>query len=86
MIRSNFSSSGWIMPNSEGIIDKGYTGTLKIPLLKVSPTAVDISQLMSGSFQLIMEPIPHTMVEQVLPDQIIPTSRGSGGFGSTITK
>lgn len=37
--RSSLPAAGWMMPNSFGVIDNGYSGTLKITLTKIRPDA-----------------------------------------------
>jgi deoxyuridine 5'-triphosphate nucleotidohydrolase len=80
--RSSFSELGYVMPNCVGIIDKGYTGTLKIPLLKVSSNAPEIKLPYKG-FQIIMMPTTQIILDQVDESKIIKTKRDNQGFGST---
>lgn len=82
--RSGFSDLGYVMTNSEGIIDRSYIGTLKVPLLKVTPNrdAPNI-QLPYKGFQIILEPHVFTLLKEIKPHQIVNTQRSSGGFGST---
>lgn len=78
--RSSIFKSGVIMANSVGIIDKGYRGELKAPVIAFAETAT-ISAGMR-LFQIIsptMEPITEVRIVNSLPE----TARGSGGFGST---
>lgn len=82
--RSNFSRSGWVMPNSFGLIDKSFIGTLKVPVIRVSENAEPIEKYYKDGFQIIMRPSIYVKLEEVKEHQIIPTTRGSGGFGSTI--
>mgnify|MGYP001566265644 CR=1 FL=1 len=66
--------------NSVGIIDPGYTGTIKVPLIKIDASMPDI-ELPLRIAQLILKPYIVSYDTQV--HTIDPTSRGDGGFGST---
>jgi dUTP pyrophosphatase len=78
--RSSISKSGYMLANSVGIIDRGYTGEIFVPLVKVDPNAPDLE-------------LPNRLV-QIIPRQIIAaelvevtefedTVRGDGAFGSS---
>jgi dUTP pyrophosphatase len=78
--RSSIFKSGIVMGNSIGIIDKGYRGELKAPVVAFVETA----NISAGTrlFQIItpnMDPITEVRIVESLPE----TERGSGGFGST---
>lgn len=81
--RSSISKTGYMLANSIGIIDRSYTGSIKIALIKVDKDAPDL-QLPCRIAQIIPTPIQHIQVEEV--DNLEETSRGAGGFGSTGTK
>lgn len=81
--RSSFCKKGWVMVNSLGIIDRGYIGTVKVPLLRVSEKALDIDLPFSG-FQFVLHPHVHSLLKQV--SSLIPTERAANGFGSTDSK
>lgn len=78
--RSSISKTPLIMQNSIGLIDKGYTGTLKVPLYNTSLEPVTLKrgeryvQLVNGDL---------SSVHFTLVDSLRNTSRGEGGFGST---
>lgn len=77
--RSSMIKTGYMLANSVGIIDQGYTGEIMVPLVKIDPDAPDI-ELPSKLVQLI----PRRWhgfypVDSDLND----TGRGEGGFGST---
>lgn len=78
--RSSFSSTGYIMTNSIGVIDPEYRGSIKITLMKLSKTAAELKLPYRG-FQLVLRPyfISMMAVETMLSD----TSRGANGFGSS---
>jgi deoxyuridine 5'-triphosphate nucleotidohydrolase len=78
--RSSLTKSGYIMANSFGVIDRAYTGTIMIALIKLDPGAPEL-QLPARIAQLIPRPIVHLQIEEV--DVLDETERGSGGFGST---
>lgn len=67
--------------NSIGIIDPGYTGSIKIITRHAQPS--DLAKYLPGNVvgQLIIRPQLHANFTQVphLPE----TDRGNGGFGST---
>lgn len=82
--RSSFSDTGYVLANSVGIIDPSYTGSIKVPLLKVNPDCPDI-ELPYRGFQLILVPTIYSTATQVTIKDITDTTRSSGGFGSTNT-
>lgn len=65
---------------SDGTIDVGYTGSIKIKLYNLSgyDYKVDAGDKIS---QLVIQPILTPELEQV--DELEATDRGDGGFGST---
>ena len=65
---------------SEGVIDAGYTGSIKVKLYNHGPKAVEIKAGQKIS-QLVLLPIITPDLELV--DDLEETERGSGGFGST---
>ena len=78
--RSSIFKSGVLMANSVGVIDKGYRGELKGPVVAF----VEEANIKAGTrlFQVIspnMDPIVDVRIVESLPE----TERGSGGFGST---
>lgn len=71
---------GVTVANSPGVIDSGYTGEIKIPLVNHGTFKV---QLDAGQriAQLLIIPITTPAVHIV--DELTTTPRGDGGFGST---
>lgn len=63
-----------------GVIDRDYTGEVKVLLFNLSDSAVEINQHERVA-QLILKKIETPIVQEV--ETLIDTSRGSGGFGST---
>lgn len=82
--RSSIIKSGYIVANSFGVIDRTYTGSIKVPLIKVDPKAPDL-ELPSRLVQIIPRPIVHMKVVQVSEEEFnkFKSERAAGGFGST---
>lgn len=78
--RSSMIKTGYMLANSVGIIDQGYTGEIMVPLIKMDPDAPDL-ELPCKMVQLI--PRKWHGFSPVNNDDVIQTERGSGGFGST---
>lgn len=78
--RSSLSKTGYMLANSVGIIDPGFTGTVKVPLIKVDPTTPDLI-LPARVAQLILK--QYVISDSYTTNELIETSRGNGGFGST---
>lgn len=77
------SKSGLNIKNgirSEGVIDSGYTGSIKVNLYNDGKKGIKFN---AGDkiTQLVFLPIPET--ELVLTNKFAPTERGNNGFGST---
>lgn len=79
-LRSSASKLGYIMSNCTGIIDPGYTGTIKIALTKIDHELSDIV-LPIRIAQLIICPYANALLLESYLD--LDTNRGDGGFGST---
>jgi deoxyuridine 5'-triphosphate nucleotidohydrolase len=85
--RSSISRSGYALANSIGIIDQGYTGNLYVALRKINNNCENLV-LPYKCCQIIMKKqiYPKIIIEDLTEerkDNILSTSRGSGGFGST---
>ena len=80
--RSSITKTGYMLANSVGIIDPGYTGTLKVPLIKVDQSAPDL-ELPARVAQLILKPYVVSEAFDATGGGLTETSRGTGGFGST---
>lgn len=82
--RSSIVKTGYMLANNIGIIDAGYQGNIKVPLVKVCASAPDIELPMKIA-QLIprrtymMDPVQVLAFDQG-------TARGQGGFGSSSSK
>ena len=85
--RSSISRSGYMLANSVGIIDQGYTGNLYVALRKINNECEDLV-LPYKCCQIIMKKqiYPKVIIEDLTKERkenIFSTSRGAGGFGST---
>ncbi len=78
--RSSIARTGHILANSVGVIDRGYTGEILVPMIKVDPGVADLA-LPARIVQIIPRPIVH--VDLVEVPALDDTQRGDGGFGST---
>lgn len=66
--------------NSPGLIDAGYRGELKVIAINLGREAIEITRG-ERIAQLVILPVPQVVFEQV--DELPPSDRGEGGFGST---
>jgi dUTP pyrophosphatase len=83
MPRSSISKTPLLMHNSMGLIDKGYTGTLKVSLFNMSEEPYHIkrgqrfAQLVNGDLSEIrFEVVEYLDIRNI-------GTRGEAGFGST---
>jgi deoxyuridine 5'-triphosphate nucleotidohydrolase len=83
--RSSLSKSGFMLTNSIGIIDPGYTGDILVALTCVSPGADLSPALPFKCCQLILRRQEHAVIREISPTahRAAATQRGVGGFGST---
>lgn len=67
--------------NAPGLIDAGYRGEIKVIVINLDPT--DKIEIARGDkiAQLVIQAV--TAVELVEVDDLPPSERGTGGFGST---
>lgn len=65
---------------SEGVVDEGYTGSIRVKLYN---HGVETCTVHKGDkiTQIVIMPVHHATFEQV--DSLDETERGNGGFGST---
>ncbi len=66
--------------NAPGTIDSDYRGEIQVVLVNLGSDPVTIDPL-DRIAQLVFAPVAYA--ELVLVDELDPTSRGSGGYGST---
>lgn len=78
--RSSIIKTGYILANSTGVIDRTYTGSIMVPLLKIDSCAPDMPPG-SRVVQIIPRPAVHFL--PIYTDDLNKTDRGNGGFGST---
>ena len=80
--RSSISKTGYMLANNVGVIDPAYSGTIKVPLVKIDPSMPDI-ELPMRIAQLILKPYVVSYSYDATGNDRIETTRGLGGFGST---
>jgi dUTP pyrophosphatase len=67
--------------NAPGLIDAGYRGEVKVLLVNHDPSATVTLERGERIAQLVVQAV--AAVELVEVDELAPTERGAGGFGST---
>ena len=81
--RSGSGSNGLVLANTVGLIDQDYRGVVWLTLWNVSTQALPISPL-DRVMQAMVVATPQTTFHFVnTPEDLTPTVRGVGGFGST---
>ena len=83
-LRSSLGARGITIPNSVGVIDSDYRGTLKLPLALLHDSGPVILRAGERVAQLVILPaaFPSPVEATVAADE---TRRGGGGLGSTGT-
>ena len=85
--RSSLSWTGFIMPNSIGVIDPDYRGSLKMPLIYLGPSQQASEQANSlvgrRIAQLVLRPLLSSRFTEVQSENLTLTNRGEHGFGSS---
>ena len=79
--RSSLGKSGYMLANSVGIIDRGYTGTIKVTLAKININSEEIS-LPYKAVQAVLSPAYHAIVKENTSPVFI-TERAEKGHGSS---
>lgn len=79
--RSSIHKYGYVLHNSIGVIDRGYSGEILAPMMKVDKTKPD-PKLPVRMLQIIPRMAVHVKFE-VVDSFDEETIRGTGGFGST---
>jgi dUTP pyrophosphatase len=78
------SRQGLTLANAPGLIDAGYRGEVICAVVNLDRReAVEISRG-DRIAQLVIVPVPE--VQSVFVDELPPSTRGEGGFGSTGTR
>ena len=75
--------NGVTVLNAPGLIDAGYRGEVRVLLINHDPGAAAILERGERIAQLVIQAVE--TVELIEVDELSPTERGSGGFGSTGT-
>ena len=75
--------SGVTVLNAPGLIDAGYRGEVRVLLINHDPAVTAVLERGERIAQLVIQAVE--TVELVEVDDLSPTERGSGGFGSTGT-
>ena len=65
-----------------GVIDADYRGSVQLLVENRRPHTLHV-QRGDRLAQLLILPVPHVTLRRISPDDIEPTHRGAGGFGST---
>jgi dUTP pyrophosphatase len=72
---------GLALVNAPGLIDSGYRGEIKVIVVNLDPRSpIDIRRG-DKIAQLVVQPV--ATVDPVIVDELPPSDRGEGGFGST---
>jgi dUTP pyrophosphatase len=72
---------GLALVNAPGLIDSGYRGEMKVIVVNLDPRSpIDIRRG-DKIAQLVVQPV--ATVDPVIVDELPPSDRGEGGFGST---
>jgi dUTP pyrophosphatase len=77
------SKQGLTLANAPGLIDAGYRGEVICAVVNLDPSAPVKIARGDRIAQLMVVAVPE--VSAVLVDELPPTTRGEGGFGSTGT-
>lgn len=77
--RSSISNTGMLLSNAVGVIDSGYRGPVSARFKYVKDAIM--YKVGDRVAQFMVIPYPTIEIEEV--EELTPTDRGSGGFGST---
>jgi dUTP pyrophosphatase len=75
------SRHGITLVNAPGTVDAGYRGEVKVVLLNTDPAEPFTVRRGDRIAQLVVQPV--TRAQFLDSDELPPTPRGDGGFGST---
>lgn len=78
------TKQGLTVINSPGLVDSGYRGEVKVPLLNANRTVG--REVRKGERIAQMMIVPFERAEFAKVDELGDSERGSGGFGSTGTE
>ena len=71
---------GISMPNAPGTIDADYRGEVRVPLINLGQARFQVEPGMRIA-QMVVSPVARVQIQEV--DDLEPTVRGGGGFGSS---
>lgn len=82
VVRSSAGKAGWDIESS-GVIDAGYRGEIMIPLVYRGDAFSQARLVRHGDrlVQMLLLPVPRIESEEVA--ELLPTTRGAAGFGSS---
>jgi dUTP pyrophosphatase len=72
---------GLSIVNTPGLVDSGYRGEVTVVLVNTDPRETFVVEPGMRIAQLVVLPVPE--VEPVEADELPPTERGAGGYGSS---
>jgi dUTP pyrophosphatase len=72
---------GLALVNAPGLIDSGYRGEIKVIVVNLDPRSPIDVRRGDKIAQLVVQPV--ATVDPVIVDELPPSDRGEGGFGST---
>ena len=75
--------NGITLPNSPGTVDEDYRGELQVILMNAGTTPFTVERGMRIA-QAVLAPVTRLTWQET--DELPPTGRGTGGFGSTGTR
>lgn len=74
---------GISVPNAPGTIDADYRGELHVILINFGSESVEITRGMRIAQMVICPVVQARWQIKTAPEDLVPTQRGTGGFGST---
>jgi dUTP pyrophosphatase len=72
---------GLALANAPGLIDSGYRGEVKVVVVNLDPDGPIHIHRGERIAQLVIQPVASAELDEV--DELPPSGRGEGGFGST---
>lgn len=81
--RSSMANTPLRIPNSAGVIDPGYRGSIKVPLYNCDASFNGTKIISAGEriAQMLVLPLIQAEIEEA--EELSPSERGQNGFGST---
>ena len=81
--RSSLGKKGMIMPNGLGTIDADYRGELKVLATWIGQGDSFTVKAGERVAQLLFAQVPLVTLKEITMEEVSPTERGVGGFGSS---